>query len=52
MASNHRATWSDAPGVVAAGSASGRIGLRDLDGEQTKGQQARKKCFHRYLPRE
>jgi hypothetical protein len=52
MASNHRATWSDAPSVMATGSASGRVGLRDLDGEQTKGQQAGKNCFHRYLPRE
>jgi hypothetical protein len=50
MASHHRATWSDAPRVIATGGARGRVGLRDLDGEQAKGQQARNNCFHRYLP--
>ena len=47
---NNRATWSDTPSVIATGGAGGRVGLRDLDGEQAEGQQARNNCFHRYLP--
>ena len=45
-----RATRSDAPSVIATGGAGGGVGLRDLDGEQAEGQQARSNCFHRYLP--
>ena len=40
MPSNHRAARPDATGVIATGGAGGRIGLRDLDGEQAEGQQA------------
>ena len=50
MPGNHRATWSDAPGVIATGGAGGRIGFRDLNGEQAEGQQARSNRFHRSSP--
>jgi len=50
MASDDRAARSDASGVIATGGAGGRISLRDLNGEQPEGQQARNNCFHRYLP--
>ena len=50
MPGNHRATWSDAPGVIATGGAGGRIGFRDLNGEQAEGQQARSNRFHGSSP--
>jgi hypothetical protein len=52
MPCNHRAPWSDAPSVIAAGGAGSRVGFRDLDGEQAKGQQASNNRFHRYPPSE
>src|SRR6202020_2152877 len=50
MPSHHGATRSDAPSVIATRGAGGGVSLRNLDGEQAEGQQARSNCFHRYLP--
>jgi hypothetical protein len=50
MANDRAATGSDAPGVIATSRTGSGIGLRDLDGEQAKGQQARDNCLHRFLP--
>jgi hypothetical protein len=52
MPSNHRATGSDAPSMIATSGAGGRISLRNLNRQQAESQQARSNHFHRYSPYE